>query len=418
MALIVPGTVQVSDTPPLNMGMLAACLEAAGHEVKIVDKLAGHDFQRELLRFSPDFAGVTGTTPVISDAYRCADFCRSQKIFTIMGGVHASIMPEETLSHADAVVVGEGEKTIVDIVENETRGIVRGEPAMDLDELPFPAYHLIDMEYYVTLLQRVVMSFAAIAPSWTRLGVLLTSRGCPHNCAFCHNSYRTLPFRWRSPKLVVDEMQLLADAYGVSAIFFVEDNLFANRKRVLEICRLIKDAFGGNVAWGANARVDNVDLIVLEAAREAGCKQVTFGWESGSQRMLNVLGKGTTVEQNNRSIELCNAAKVNASGTVMIGSPTETVEDIELTRSFLANNHITGGIGVCLTTPYPGTRIWDWCKENNRLPEHLDWAALDFHHLPINMTDIPNNVLMRLHNELNMLSARKFSETMNERMSR
>jgi len=353
IALVNPGINQYNDSPPLNLALIASCLERDGYEVSIIDKLSGDNYEDKLNKFNPDVIGITGTTPVITDAYRCADIARKLGILTIMGGVHSSILPKESLKHSDVVVIGEGESTIKDVLENNLRGIVKGKPTMDLNTLPLPAYRLLNMDFYTSLLQRVDMSFAAIAPKHYKIGCILTSRGCPYDCTFCHNSYSGLPFRFNSPENVIKEIQLLIDNYHVRAIFFIEDNLFVHQKRVKKICELLKKE-GIDIVWGANSRVDNINEEILKIAKSAGCRNVTFGWESGSQRILDILNKRTTVELNYKSVELCNKVGLNAGGTVMLGNPTETIEDIKLTQKFISDSNITSGIGVCI---HPNTKI-------------------------------------------------------------
>jgi radical SAM superfamily enzyme YgiQ (UPF0313 family) len=287
-----------------------------------------------------------------------------------------------------------------------------------MDVLPMPAYHLLNMSYYISFLRRVKMSFAAITSEGRNFGCILSSRGCPWDCAFCHNSYKELPHRSQSPSKVINEMKFLYDEYGVRAIFFIEDNLFANHKRLIEISRLIIEYFKDDIVWGANSRVDNINLDVLNIVKKANCKQVTFGWESGSQRILDVLNKRTKVELNYKSVELCNKVGLNAGGTVMINNPGETEEDIRLTQRFIDKSYITGGIGVCMTTPYPGTKLWDYCINNKLIRNDLKWEEFDFHHIPINMTKLDNDSLMRIYNETVEIAIRKFSETMMDRESR
>jgi len=418
--LVNPSAKAASDSPPVGIAILASILELEGYDVKIIDRAAGHDFIKEFNSFYPDVVGVTGTTQAAPETYACADYSKKKGCFTIIGGIHASIMPEEAMKYADCVVIGEGEIVLSSIIKNKTRGIVSGKPVIDLNSLPLPAYHLLDMAYYTSLLQRSFMNFASIAPSWFKLGTILSSRGCTHNCFFCYNSFRTLPIRFRSAEKVIEEMKFLIDTYEVGAIFFVEDNFFFHKKRTMKICELIKQE-KIDVIWGGNSRVDCIDKEVLEYSKKNGCKQVTFGWESGSQRILDLFEKKVTVAQNDESIKLCNEVGLNASGTVMIGNPTETIDEINMTESFLKRNKITGGIGICTTTPYPGSKMWQWCIDNNRIPSNWNinrYSELDFHHLPIKLTDIPDNILLAKINELVNYAINTFRLMENERWSR
>ena len=407
VVLINPGIGKYNDSPPINLAILASYLRQFGHEIKIIDKLSGGNFD-DLEKFQPDFAGITGTTPVITDAYRCADKCREMGIWTVLGGVHTSILPEESLKHADTVITGEGEITLKELIANPRKGIISGKPTIDLDSIPIPAFDLLNMEFYLTVLKRVEMSFMSFTSHDKKIACLLTSRGCPYNCLFCHNSYRTLPYRCNSPKRVLKEIKYFLDKYNVDGFFFVEDNLFCNHSRLRKICELIKKE-KLDIVWGANSRVDNINSKILKMAKSAGCKQVTFGWESGSQRILDILNKRTTIEQNIKSVKLCNIVGIKASGTVMIGNPTETEEDIKLTQRFLTENDITGPIGVCITTPYPGTGLWKWCEENKKIPKDFRWEDFDFHHVPIHMADIPLGRFLELANETIRIAIDKFN---------
>ncbi len=416
IALVNPNVQAATDSPPTGLAILASVLLRDGFEVEIVDFASGDRIDK-LTRFEPDVVGVTGTTQMMNYAYQIVDLCKHNNIFTIIGGVHASLFPQEALPHADAVVVGEGEQVISDVCANHRTGIVQGKPLMNLDDAPIPAYHLLNMDYYNTLPSRVEMSFAMICPKTSRLGTMLTSRGCSNECLFCHNSFRTLPFRFNSTKRVMEEMKLLIDDYHIDALFFVEDNYFANRKRLLEICTEMKKE-KIDLAWGGNSRVNNIDQTVLSTVRSIGCNQVTFGWESGSQRILDILNKHATVEQNVKSVQLCNENNINASGTVMVGNPTETDSDIAETAQFISTNNITGGIGVCLTTPYPGTGLWAWCESRGLLPRKIDYSVFDFHHVPVNMTDVSTVRLQQWFQVLYQIVMQKFHDGKGERERR
>lgn len=409
VCLINPGINSYNDTPPINLAFLAAALEGEGHTVKIIDKLSGANFFRDIHEFRPDVAGVTATTPVVNDAYATSDYCRVLGIRTIIGGVHASIMPEEAAKHADVVIQGEAEGILASVVENcGITGIVEAQPIADLDTLPLPAYHLLNMPFYTTVRQRVPVSFLSFAPEDSIIATPLTSRGCPHKCIFCWNSKRKNSYRAASAERVVEELLLLKKFYGVNAVFFIEDNFFFNRPRLRKICELMLDQNLG-IIWGANSRVDNLDDSVLALAKEAGCRQITFGWESGSQRILDIIDKKSNVEQNYRSVEMCNKHGIIANGTVIIGNPFEREEDIRLTQKFLLESDIRGGVGVCIATPYPGSALWDWCWKNNRIPNDFNWEHFDYHHIPIHVCDIPEERLMYLVNETRHIAAIQFN---------
>lgn len=368
---------------PLNLGYLAAYLKSKGIDVKIVDEAAGHDFYTVLDQFNPDFVGFSATTVVINRAYELSSYCRKKGIKTVIGGRHVSVYPNEGLKYADYIVVGEGEFALLSIVTSlEPTGIVKKEYIKNLDELPMIDRTLLDMEFYVKTKDRFQDSYLTFVPLNTRTAGIITSRGCPYNCIFCFNSYRGYPFRFHSAERVVCELKYLITNWKIKAVFFLDDNLFANHPRLHEICRLIKKE-KLDFIWGANSRVDNINEESIILAKEAGCKQITFGFESGSQKVLDILNKCTNVQKMRAAIALVKKHGLLVTGTFMIGNPEETKEDIDLTKQFIKENDIDE-YGICITTPYPGTKLFNMCKEQKLLPseEKIDWSKFAHSEFP------------------------------------
>jgi anaerobic magnesium-protoporphyrin IX monomethyl ester cyclase len=376
VALINPGKRARFDAhEPLNIGFIAAVLEEKhGVEVKIIDELAGQDIELELDRFKPDFAGITATTPFADDAYRTAKICRKSGIITVMGGVHASILSDEALNYVDIVVKGEGEEAMRDIVLDNIRERIISRPYIrDLDSIPRPAYHLMNMDFYLSARDRAPYNTALIfIPKGYKVASMLTSRGCPYSCIFCHNSWKGIPFRGNSPERVIEDIKYLVNTYKVKALIFFDDDFFAIKKRTRKICELIKEN-DIDIIWGCNGRVDTVDADTLKIAKQAGCRQVAFGMESGSQKILDVLNKRTTVQQNRDAIRMCKEAGVSCVAFFILGNPHENYEDIELTRKFILQN-VIDCIGLCIATPFPGTKLWDWCGDNKFIPPGVKWS--------------------------------------------
>lgn len=388
VVLINPGKDQRYATQePLHLGFLASYLEKHNIEVKIIDELAQQDVKKGLEKYSPKIVGITATTPVFPDACRIADLCRANGMLTVMGGVHVSVMPDEALEHADIIVKGEGEQALLDIVNDKdiNSRIISRPYLKNIDEIPPPARHLMDMQFYLKVRDRTLQSYLHFVPPNTPTASILTSRGCPYDCVFCHNTWKNMPFRFHNADRVIAEMEDLINNYNVGALFFIEDNLFVNKKRLRLICEKIKNR-NINIPWGANSRVDHVDLDIFQVAKEAGCKQITFGFESGSQKILDILNKKTTVEQNKRAIELCNQAGIIPQGTIIIGNPDENFEDLQKTKEFIKNSEIES-VGVCIATPFPGTQLWKWAEERQRIPEKLSWAEFNYHNVPIPLCD-------------------------------
>ena len=382
--LVNPGVgEQYSTQEPLNLGFLASFLEKYGIEVRIADQIAGQNPKKEISKYNPDFVGITGTTPVINDALRIGNWCMEHDFAVIFGGVHASVRPYD-FNPPFTVVIGEGEKSLLDIAKGRVAlgGIVEGSLVKDLDTIPPPARHLIDMDFYMRSKDRIPDSYLYFVPEHGKVASMLTSRGCPFECIFCWNSTRKTPVRMNSPLRVITEIEQLCREYRIDAIFFIEDNFFISKSRVRKICEMIL-AKEIEIIWGANARVDGIDIGLLKLARKAGCRQITFGFESGSQRILNILNKRTTVEQNKRAIEICREVGIIPQGTVMIGSPFETVKDIEMTAQFIRDTRIQDTVGICITTPFPGTKLWDWCKERDLIPESFSWSDFNYREIPI-----------------------------------
>jgi len=407
IALINPGKNKAYGLQePISLAIIAAYLEKNGVEVTIIDELAGGDVNKELDKFKPDIAGITSTTPLAEDAYRIAALCRKKGISTIMGGPHASSIPKDALRHVNAIIIGEGEYAMLNIAKNGvTSKIIKGNYVKDLDTLPFPAYHLLNMKHYMSTKDRIQESYLQFVGLHKKVASIITSRGCPYDCTFCHNSWKGLPFRFNSPEYVIDLIKNLIKNYEIDNLWFFDDNLFANKPRLKKIFKLLKEN-KINLPWAGNARVDNVDEEILMAAKGAGCKQVTFGFESGSQRILDILNKKTTVEQNSKAIRLCGELGLLANGTFMIGNPTETVKDIRMTQDFIRKHKIYG-CGVLITTPYPKTKLWDWCEKKGKIPKNFKWSDYDYRKIPINVSDIPPKKLKKLYHETAYISMPK-----------
>ncbi len=412
IAFINPGNNSVyGTTEPINLALLAGFVRVnlENIEVIIADELAGEDVYTKVETFNPDYIAITGVTPLILRSYEIADYFRNKGYIIIIGGVHASILPNEALEHADYVVVGEGEKSICRILSGEAQeGIVEGEWLHDINEIPLPAWDLLNMDYYLSSRDRLTSSFLNFIPVHKKVASVLSSRGCPYDCCFCHNSYKGLPYRFNSPDKVLKEIKELVSTYNVEAIFFIEDNFFSNKRRAMEICKLLQLHYP-NLIWGANARVDGVTPELLAEAKKSGCRQITFGFESGSDRILKLINKKATVEQNSAAVDLCNSIGLGVNGTFIIGNPTETSLDLELTKEFIINSDISNGIGVCIATPFPGTKLWDWCEKKGLIPTDFSWNDFNYRELVINPSNVDDKTLLKYYNDIQNIVSIKWN---------
>ena len=389
---------------PLGIGYLAAVLENNGYKVDVIDcqvlKLTKEELENELTRLQPDIVGVTSATLNYKPALEIVKSAKTQlpNCLTMLGGPHVTVMDEETLRdqpEADIVVRGEGEQTILELARlvsesnlgniDEVAGItIRKNKQIvrtpdrpfiqNLDELPHPAYKHFQLSKYQ-------VSGKTYLP-------IITSRGCPGQCTFCL-VYRMCGrrFRARSPKNVVDELEWLRDSYKADAFSFYDDTFTFDRKRALEICREIKSR-KIDLPWDCRTRVDKVSEELLAEMKDADCQLIHFGVESGSQKMLNIMKKGTTVEQNEKAIRLTKKAGISFAISVVVGYPGETPELLKQTLNFIRKTQ-PDYVYVCVAIPYPGTELFNLLKDQG-VEMSTEWEEYDEQ----NPTQVFKNLLL------------------------
>jgi len=354
--------------PPLGIAYLGAVLENDGLPIRLLDCNISNSDRTAREIEQADVVGISAPSVLANDALDLARYAKKLKKLVVVGGPHATISPSFFLEHdcVDFVVRGEGEYILLELLRrierNEDCEIVRGvsyrrngkivhspnRPLIeDLDSIPFPARHLLDMETYFRRWRKSAGSTFV---------TMHTSRGCPHGCIFCSKEIFGRTYRTRSAKNVVDEMQSLVNDYGPDFMLFNDDVFTLDRKRVFEICQEIIKR-GIRVDWGCESRVDGIDKEMLRSMKEAGCRRIAFGVESGSQRVLDFLNKKTTVEQIRSATHLAKRAGIEVTYYVIIGTPCETKEDIELTRKLVSDAE-PDYLSVSFFTPLPGTEAW------------------------------------------------------------
>ncbi|MGA2385945.1 MAG: radical SAM protein [Candidatus Bathyarchaeia archaeon] len=364
LALVVPTYRKNFDvTPPLNIAVLAAYVrqEISGLQVRIFDGTLPHlNVLAELDAFNPDVVGVTATTTQAKTAYRLLDTLKDSGVLTVIGGVHASVLPEEASRHADCVVVGEGEIALVNILKLYQAGqkvpkIVVGEPFSNLDELPIPAYDLLDMEYYLGHTKPEIGKLSA------PMMRLITSRGCNFRCPFCYNSTRTSKVRYRSAEKVLEEVQFLYERYHARSVWFYDDEFVANKKRLRNFIHLLRESgLNQKLSWACMSRVDSIDDSTAKLLKENGCVQLFFGIESGMPKTLAYLKCNTvTLQQVETALRICHKYGLAVDGGFVFGAPKETIRDMQESWSWI-NRHrkLLYGVSYNVLTPYPGSQLW------------------------------------------------------------
>jgi radical SAM superfamily enzyme YgiQ (UPF0313 family) len=368
--------------PPLGLMYLAAYLEKySNHQVNILDcQVLRYNLEKlkeEITKIKPDVVGITAMTFTLLDVIKAVKAIKEidPNIKVILGGPHVHIYPEETLNinGVDYVVIGEGEiplKNLLDNINNpdylkQIQGVVFKNqeqiinngcvaPIQDLNSLPFPARHLTPYKKYSS-------SLGKRFPVTT----MFTSRGCPFKCLFCDRPHLGKSFRARSAMNVVDEMEE-CQKLGIKEIFIYDDTFGVDRQRVLDICSEVKKR-NLDITWDIRTRVNTVDEEVLQALKNAGCQRIHYGVEAGTPKILAVLRKGITLELALKAFNLTREIGIQTLGYFMIGSPTETKEDILQTIKFVKKlkpdfAHFT------ITTPYPATDLYRLGLQNGVLP--------------------------------------------------
>jgi radical SAM superfamily enzyme YgiQ (UPF0313 family) len=364
---------------------IASYLAKHGLQADIVDVKAVHDESiadcekqiiGQLKKLNPGIVGIPCLTPEYFDFLRlCTNIKREfdGEVKIVTGSIHPTLMPQEVLfekSPIDFVVFGEGEATMLGLVQalgnktdlKQVKGIaflkgkklLRTKPRpliQDINEIPMPAFHKIDMNFYLKPDVYIIRGIPI------RGFYSFTSRGCPYGCRFCVNkNIFGQNIRYRSPGNVLEEIKFLKDDYEIDGFYFYDDTFTVNKNRVKEICGLLKKE-KIDLIWGCETRVHLVDRELLHTMKNAGCIQLDFGVESGSQRLLDNCRKGITTEQAKKAFKLCHAEGLRSLANFIFNFPDETEEEVEMTFSLAKQLNATITL-FHIMTPYPGTDLF------------------------------------------------------------
>lgn len=389
--------------PPLGLGYIAAYLIEKGLTVKVHDTTFDSN-----LGLTPERAiyGVMITTPIFNIAKEAIGKIRetNKDNVIVAGGPHATIMQENLLAdgHIDYVVIGEGEeifynlctallgnkpvRDIKGICYRDGKGVKstgRAPFIRELDDLPPPRYDLFPLQDYMN------------AKPIKELN-MITSRGCPFNCLFCQPYSKDafgLKIRRRSPKLIVDEIERIQQEIKPHIIFFCDDMVIPEYIR--DLCNEI---IGRKVRfiWRCMARAC-LDKDILRLMKKAGCVNIAFGVESGSQKVLDALNKTMKVERVAQQFKDCRDVGIFSHAFLMVGNPEEGEDDIEKTIEHVRDIK-PFSIYVAITTPYPGTHLFNKLKQENKLPKNIDWGSMNQYKdetFYVNISDMPKEGVVK-----------------------
>ncbi len=383
----------VSTQPPLGLCYMATLLRRAGHDARVLDAQALEITWREtaerLCREGYDYVGFSLPTIAAPNAAKIAEAVKADnpQCVILAGGPHASARTVSTLQRYDVfdvLVVGEGERTAVELVQCLEEGgdlervngvafrrdgrIVRTPPRdriRDLDSLGMPDWSLLDETFP---LYRLPLYSIAREPSFS----LFTSRGCIGKCEFCARTVFGRVVTRHSPEYVARMIYELHHQRGVVHFHFQDDNFLLHKRWLMEFLERFRRVAPG-LTWSCAGRVDCIDPALLKHLKRTGCTQIFYGLESGSQQILDLLQKNITSGQLAEVLSATRAAGIATAANVMIGNPLETRRTLEMTRRFVTSIDLVG-LSVTFFTPFPGTSIRKRIRQFGEFEE--DWGRM------------------------------------------
>ena len=366
---------------PLGIAYLGAIAEKQGHQVTVIDcqaeKLTYKTFIDRIKQTPSDVIGVTATTLLYKSAMNLITLAKQEhpQAYTMLGGSHGTFWDVNALNeypNLDIVVRKEGEITFKEILEklqtktslnkvlgitfrNQKNEIIQNpdRPFIEnLDALPFPAHHILPLN---TLKRMGKVLFP-----------LISSRGCVYWCDFC-STVRMFGrgYRMRSPKNIVDEMEMIHNKYGANQFTFYDDAFSVDRKRIMDFCKELHDR-KLDLIWDCGTRVDMVDRELLQTMRKSGCIAVWLGVESGNEVILGAMNKGLKLNQTRLAYKIAHEVGLMTIANVVIGFPGETEQTAKQTINFVKELN-PDDVGFYVATPYPGTPLYEQVKKNGWL---------------------------------------------------
>ncbi len=384
-------TTALNRMPPIGLLSLAAVAEKQGAQVRLLDMLvagskAGARELEKIIAWKPDIVGFTATTSSFLDGYEKA--CMIKKldpgIRIVFGGVHVSSVGTAALTeypNIDFAVIGEGEIPLLKLISGDKPGSIPGlvyrdgaevkysappEEFVTMDDLPLPAYHLLDGfpgEYALPLLN---------TPT-SRGAPLISSRGCPYTCDFCDRSVYGRSFRYNSADYIIDHMTTLFEKYGIRHFNLYDDLFTLKRKRVMELCDKLAHS-GLPFSFNCAVRIGHVDRELLSTLKKGGCFGVSLGIESGAQELLNRHKMNLTLGEIEETVRMIKQAGIRAKGLFIMGLPGENPETVKNTIDFIGRLDLDE-LNVSKFAPFPGSPVRNGLEEHGVFAD--DWRKMN-----------------------------------------
>ena len=385
-------------TPPLGLGYLASYLKSEGIDAVVIDglreALSTEGLIGRILSEEPDAVGITCLTAFYEETVDLSRRLKDKGLKVVIGGVHPTFLPYQTLteSNADYVICGEGEIALAKLAKNgfvndgiqgvyskgdlkdEKQQVVKAQAVERLDDLPFPDWEQIDPNLYPRA------PHGAIVKNFP-IGVVMTTRGCPYECTFCASpGFYERKVRFRSPENVVREIKHLVEKFGVKEIHFEDDNLTLKRDHIAKICNLMIEN-DLKVSWACpnGIRADKVDEDLIALMAKSGCYYFAYGVESANPQILKNIKKRESIEDIEKAIEIAHRKGIQCQGFFIFGLPGETDETIEETIDFACRSKLSRAQFLILDV-LPGSELWEklegrftpkWSKQSYREPEWI-----------------------------------------------
>lgn len=372
---------------PLGIAGLAAVLEKAGHKMAILDpcplRLTFSEIVEWIKRENPDILGISALTHVAKNAYAIADMLKKERpdIPIIIGGSHCTIFPYKVIEECpsiDVVVIGEAEERIAQLAEavarksglEKIRGLVfrdfnskelidTGPPDIqkNLDLFPFPSRHLFRNDLYTPFPDQIRK---------TPITNVMTSRGCTwRRCKFCFEGGKFMPvYRRRSPENVIEELKEIKNM-GFNGFAFWDDNFCSSEMWVGKFCELLKKENLG-LTWSCYGRVNTITERMVGDLKSAGCFSMYMGFESGNQKILDLIQKGANLDEARRAVKLCHKAGIEVRGSFILGLPWDTPETAQESINF-AKELDLDFVKFMLYTPEQGTELFDIATDYGKI---------------------------------------------------